>query len=288
MAQAAAGRRAVDPGVLMRRRVTDVVMRWLMGTAVAVAVLPLALLLLYVLQQGLPALSLDVLTSSGSPSTGGGFAHAIVGSAIILLIAILIGIPWGILVGVYLAEFSEGTPGRAVRFFSDVLTGVPTIVTGLVVYGLLVLGTGNFSAWAGGVALGLIMAPIVTRSTEEMLNLVPDALREAALALGMPKWKVVVRIVLPTAMAGIITGALLAIARASGETAPILVTTLGSNFLVTSLDQPIMSLPLYVYQNAAQFSPRSRELAWAACLVLIAFVLLLSLTARLIGRRSKI
>jgi phosphate transport system permease protein len=255
---------------------------------VAVAVLPLVLLLAYVITKGLPALSWTVLTTTRSVSAGGGFANAIIGSVIVLLIAALIGIPWGILVGVYLAEFAGGRLGHAVRFFSDVLTGVPTIVTGLVVYGLLVLSTGNFSAWAGGVALGLIMVPIVARSTEEMLNLVPDSLREAALGLGMPKWKVVLRIVLPTAMAGIVTGALLAIARASGETAPVLVTTLGSNFLVTSPDRPIMSLPLYIYKNASQFSPRARELAWAACLVLIAFILLLSLTARLIGRRSNV
>ena len=284
MATTAAEGRARFGGHPTPRKVTDVVMRWLMGVAVAIAVLPLALLLLYVIGKGLPVLSLEVLTTSGS----GGFFHAIVGSAIILAIAVVIGIPWGILVGVYLAEFSRGRLGRVVRFFSDVLTGVPTIVTGLVVYGLLVLSTGNFSAWAGGVALGVIMVPIVSRSTEEMLNLVPDSLREAALALGMPKWRVVTRVVLPTAVAGIITGALLAIARASGETAPVLVTTLGSNFLVTRLDGPIMSLPLYVYQQASQFSAQAQALAWAACLVLIAFVLLLNLTARLIGRRSKI
>ena len=278
---------AADSGIA-RRRLTDRIMRWLMGAAVAVAVLPLALLLLYVLQKGLPALSFTVLTTTRSVSAGGGFANAIIGSVLILLIAGLIGIPWGILVGVYLAEFATGRLGNAVRFFADVLTGVPTIVTGLVVYGLLVLSTGDFSAWAGGVALGLIMVPIVIRSTEEMLNLVPDALREAALGLGMPKWKVVVRIVLPTAMAGIVTGALLAIARASGETAPVLVTTLGSNFLVTTLDRPIMSLPLYIYKNASQFSPKARELAWAACLVLIAFILLLNLLARLIGRRANV
>ena len=271
-----------------RRHLLDVVMRWLMGAAVAVAVLPLVLLLGYVISKGLPALSWTVLTTTRSVSSGGGFANAIVGSLIVLAIAAAIGIPWGILVGVYLAEFSRGRLGNAVRFLSDVLTGVPTIVTGLVVYGLLVLSTGNFSAWAGGVALGLIMVPIVSRSTEEMLNLVPDALREAALALGMPKWKVVVRIVLPTALAGIVTGALLAIARASGETAPVLVTTLGSNFLVTTPDRPIMSLPLYIYKNAAQFAPRARELAWAACFVLIAFILLLNLTARLVARRSNV
>jgi phosphate transport system permease protein len=205
MATTATEGRARVGGHPTRRKVTDVVTRWLMGVAVAIAVLPLALLLLYVFGRGLPVLSLQVLTTSGS----GGFFNAIVGSVIILAIAVVIGVPWGILVGVYLAEFSTGGLVRVVRFFSDVLSGVPTIVTGLVVYGLLVLSTRNFSAWAGGVALGVIMVPIVSRSTEEILNLVPDSLREAALA-------------------------------------------------------------------------------WAACLVLIAFVLLLSLTARLIGRRSKI
>jgi phosphate transport system permease protein len=258
---------------------------------VLIALVPLGSLLFYVAREGARKLSWTALTQPPGPVAegGGGFAHAIVGSLIMLAIAIAIAVPWGILTGVYLSEYATGRTGKAVRFFADVLTGIPTLVTGLVIYGLLVLGLGTFSAIAGGTALALIMLPIITRTTEEMLNLVPDPLREAGLALGIRRWKVIVRVVLPTAAKGIVTGALLAIARASGETAPLIFTAFGSNFLVSKLTgQPISALPLFIFQNATQPDPVRRQLAWAATLVLIAFILILSLLARLIGRGADV
>ncbi len=272
---------------LRRRRIVNGTAIGLMGVCVAVALVPLGSLLFYVIKRGIGGLSWTALTTAPAPSSegGGGFGNAIAGSAELLAIAALIGVPWGILNAIYLSEFARGRLGRVVRFFSDVLTGIPTIVTGLVVYGLLVLGMGGFSALAGGVALGLIMLPIVTRASEEMLNLVPDSLREAGLALGMPRWKVTLRIVLPTAARGIVTANLLALARASGETAPLIVTVLGSNFFSWKLTgAPINALPLYIFKNAGQPDPVKIQLAWAATLVLILFILALSLLARLIGR----
>ena len=278
-------------GRVRRRHLTNAVATGLMGACLVIALVPLVSLLWYVVQRGIGALSWTALTAAPAPPSegGGGFGNAIVGTAILLVIAALVGIPWGVATAVYLSEFARGRLGSTVRFFSDVLTGVPTLVTGLLVYGLVVLATGSFSALAGGVALGLIMLPIVTRTTEELLNLVPDALREAGLALGLPRWKVVVRIVLPTAAKGIVTGALLAVARASGETAPLVVTILGSNFFVTKLTgSPIAALPLYIFQNATQPNPVGIRLAWAATLVLITFILILSLVARLLARGSEV
>jgi phosphate transport system permease protein len=276
---------------LGRRKATNVIAIGLMGVCVLLALVPLVSLLVYVIARGIGALSMTALTQAPAPSVdgGGGFGNAIVGTAILLAIASLVGIPWGVLTAIYLSEYAQGRLGRVVRFFSDVLTGIPTLVTGLVVYGLLVISLGSFSAIAGGVALGLIMLPIVTRGSEEMLNLVPDSLREAGLALGMPKWKVILRIVLPTAAKGIVTANLLAIARAAGETAPLIVTVLGSNFFTTKLlGTPIAALPLYIFQNATQPDPVKIRLAWAATLVLIAFILILSLLARLIGRGGRV
>jgi phosphate transport system permease protein len=292
MATVAGERAVVRLGTGLRRRnLVNAVMVGLMGLCVVIAVVPLVSLLWYVVQRGISALSWTALTASPAPASegGGGFGHAIVGTGILLLIASLVGIPWGVLTAIYLSEYARGRLGRAVRFFSDVLTGVPTLVTGLVVYGLVVIAMGSFSALAGGLALGLIMLPIVARSTEEMLNLVPDSLREAGLALGMARWKVILRIVLPTAAKGIVTGNLLAVARASGETAPLVVTVLGSNFFVTRLTgSPIAALPLYIFQNATQPNPVGIKLAWAATLVLIGFILILSVVARLVGRGSDV
>jgi phosphate transport system permease protein len=276
---------------LGRRKAINMIAIGLMGVSVLLAVVPLASLLVYVIARGISALSLTALTHTPAPSIdgGGGFGNAIVGTVILLAIASLVGIPWGLLTAIYLSEYAQGRLGRVVRFFSDVLTGIPTLVTGLVVYGLLVIGLGSFSALAGGVALGLIMLPIITRGCEEMLNLVPDSLREAGLALGMPKWRVILRIVLPTAAKGLVTTNLLAIARASGETAPLIVTVLGSNFFTTRLlGTPIDALPLYIFKNATQPDPLKIRLAWAATLVLIAFILILSLLARMIGRGGRV
>ena len=287
---AAVNANGLGGGRLGRRKLVNAAALGAMGVCVVLALIPLVALTAYVVRRGISAFSPQVLTQTEKPSSlgGGGFLHAVVGSAVMLAIAALVGVPWGLATAIYLSEYARGRLGRLVRFFSDVLTGIPTIVTGLFVYGLVVIGTGSFSGLAGGLALGLIMLPIVTRSSEEMLNLVPDSLREAGLALGMPKWKTILRIVLPTAARGIVTGNLLALARASGETAPLIVTALGTKFLVTQVTgRPMDALPLYIFQNATQPDPVKLRLAWVATLVLIAFVLILNLLARLIGRGSE-
>ena len=288
---AAASANGLGGGRLGRRKLVNAAALGAMGVCVVLALIPLVALTAYVVRRGISAFSPQVLTQTEKPSSlgGGGFLHAVVGSAVMLAIAALVGVPWGLATAIYLSEYARGRLGRLVRFFSDVLTGIPTIVTGLFVYGLVVIGTGSFSGLAGGLALGLIMLPIVTRSSEEMLNLVPDSLREAGLALGMPKWKTILRIVLPTAARGIVTGNLLALARASGETAPLIVTALGTKFLVTQVTgRPMDALPLYIFQNATQPDPVKIRLAWAAALVLIALILALSVAARLIGRGSEL
>jgi phosphate transport system permease protein len=288
---AAASAYGLGGGRLGRRKLVNAAALGAMGVCVVLALIPLVALTAYVVRRGISAFSPQVLTQTEKPSSlgGGGFLHAVVGSAVMLAIAALVGVPWGLATAIYLSEYARGRLGRLVRFFSDVLTGIPTIVTGLFVYGLVVIGTGSFSGLAGGLALGLIMLPIVTRSSEEMLNLVPDSLREAGLALGMPKWKTILRIVLPTAARGIVTGNLLALARASGETAPLIVTALGTKFLVTQVTgRPMDALPLYIFQNATQPDPVKTRLAWAATLVLIALILVLSLVARLAGRGSEL
>jgi phosphate transport system permease protein len=257
---AAASANGLGGGRLGRRKLVNAAALGAMGVCVVLALIPLVALTAYVVRRGISAFSPQVLTQTEKPSSlgGGGFLHAVVGSAIMLAIAALAGVPWGLATAIYLSEYARGRLGRLVRFCSDVLTGIPTIVIGLFVYGLfvyglVVIGTGSFSGLAGGLALGLIMLPIVTRSSEEMLNLVPDSLREAGLALGTTKWKTILRIVLPTAARGIVTGNLLALARASGETAPLIVTALGTKFLVTQVTgRPMDALPLYIFQNATQ------------------------------------
>jgi phosphate transport system permease protein len=212
-------------------------------------------------------------------------ANAIVGSIILVGLAAVLGVPLGVLTGVYLAESRDTRLPWTARFLADVLNGVPSIVIGLFAYALLVLPMRRFSALAGAAALAIIMLPIVARTSEEMVRLVPASLREAALALGLPQWKVVLRVVLPTARAGIITGVMVALARVAGETAPLLFTAFGNRFWHQGIDQPIAALPLQVFAYAiAPYDDWHRQ-AWAGALVLIMLVFLVSLTARLAGRR---
>jgi len=211
-------------------------------------------------------------------------ANAIVGSLILVAIAACVGLPVGILGGVYLAESRDKRLPWAVRFLADVLNGVPSIVIGIFAYTILVLPLRRFSALAGGVALGIIMIPIVLRTTEEIVRLVPASLREAGLALGLPHWKVILRVVLPTARGGIVTGAMVAVARIAGETAPLLFTAFGNRFWHQGLDQPIAALPLQIFSYAiAPYEDWHRQ-AWAGALVLITLVLIVSLLARLTTR----
>ena len=216
---------------------------------------------------------------------GGGMANSLVGTIILVVLASLFGLPLGIGAGIYLAEYGRGRLATAVRFAADVLTGIPSITIGLFAYAALVVPFRTFSAIAGGVALGVIMLPVVTRTTEEMIRLVPGSLREAALALGAPRWRVILSIVLPTALGGIVTGALLAVARVAGETAPLLFTAFGNQFWSRSLIQPIAALPLQIFAYAISPYDDWHRQAWAGALVLVSLVLCLSVAARVLARR---
>jgi phosphate transport system permease protein len=271
---------------MRRRRLLNRLMNGLAGLAAAVVILPLAVILLFLVYQGWSALNLDFFTHLPKPvgEVGGGMANAIVGSLILIAIAACVGLPIGVLGGVYLAESTDRRLPWAVRFLADVLNGVPSIVIGIFAYTILVLPLRRFSAVAGGVALGVIMLPIVLRTTEEIVRLVPASLREAGLALGLPQWKVILRVVLPTARGGIITGAMVAIARIAGETAPLLFTAFGNRFWHQGLDQPIAALPLQIFSYAiAPYEDWHRQ-AWAGALVLITLVLIVSVLARLTTR----
>jgi phosphate transport system permease protein len=275
----------------LRRRVVDVVARGLCVVMFALAVLPLLSLLAYVIKQGVGGLSWSFFTELPKPvgETGGGMANALAGSAILVGLACAVGVPVGIMGGIYLAEFGKNRFGDAVRFCADVLSGVPSIAVGVFVYTLIVLAMKRFSALAGGVALGILMLPTITRTTEELIRLVPDTLREAALALGVPKWRATLRVVLRTALPGIATGLMLAVARAAGETAPLLFTAFNNRFWSASLDKPMASLPVQIFTYAISPYDDWHRQAWAAALVLVAAVLVLNVAARLVvyGRTAR-
>lgn len=244
----------------------------------------------YVIIQGASALNLDFLTQLPKPvgETGGGMGNAILGSLILISIASALGLPLGVLAGAYLAEFRSPRLSWFVRLLADILSGVPSIIVGVFVYTLLVLTMKRFSALAGGVALGIMMLPTVARTTEEMLRMVPDSLREASLALGIPRWRTIISIVIKTAGGGILTGIMLAIARISGETAPLLFTALNSRTWPVGLDQPVASLPVQIYTYAISPYADWHQQAWAGSLVLVLMVLLLSVGSKLyFGRKMK-
>jgi len=264
------------------RRAVNVVMSWLAATAAGLVVLPLLLIFGFLLWQGASAVNVDFFTHLPRPvgEVGGGMANAIVGTLILLTLAAVLGLPVGILGGLYLAESRDRRLPWVARFLADVLNGVPSIVIGIFAYTIIVLPMRRFSALAGAFALAVIMLPIVVRTSEELVRLVPGSLREAALALGIQQWKVLLRVVLPTARAGIVTGIMVAIARVAGETAPLLFTAFGNRFWHHGLDEPIAALPLQVFAYAiAPYDDWHRQ-AWAGALVLIALVFVVSLAAR--------
>lgn len=250
------------------------------------ATLPLLLILVHLISEGASSLSLSFFTNMPKPvgEAGGGMANAIVGTLVLIGTASLIGLPIGIGAGLYLAEKKTTRLAYAVRFLSDVLNGLPSIVIGIFAWGFLVRPVGHFSALAGAAALGAMMIPLVTRTTEEMLGVVPTSLREAALALGYPRWRTSISIVLRTALAGIATGALVAVARIAGETAPLLFTAFGNQFWSTGLREPIAALPLQIFTYAISPYDSWHQQAWAGALVLIAIVLIISIAARFATR----
>jgi len=271
----------------LRRQITSQVMTGLCLISVLLALVPLAFILFFVVQQGIGALDYAFFTQMPKPvgETGGGMANAIVGTLILTALGGLFAVPIGILSGVYIVESGGTRLASAARFAADTLNGVPSIVVGVFVYAIAVRPLKTFTALAGGLALGIMMIPIITRTTEELLRLVPVSLREGALALGATRGRAVFSVVLPAALPGIITGVVLALARIAGETAPLLFTSFNNSFFTTSLDQPIASLTVQVYTYAISPYEDWHRQAWAGALVLVTIVLACSIFARVATRR---
>lgn len=271
---------------LRKRRAVNNLMVGLIVAAAVIATIPLVVITAYLLKLGAGSVKWHFFTSLPAPvgEAGGGMANAIIGTVILIGLASMFGLPIGIGAGLYLAEHKGTALANTVRFLSDVLNGLPSIVMGIFAWEFLVRPVHHFSAWAGGVALGAMMIPMVARTTEEMVSIVPVSLREAALALGYARWRTSLTIVLRTASAGIVTGALVAIARIAGETAPLLFTALGNSFFSTSLNQPIAALPLQIFTYATSPYEDQNAQAWAGALVLIALIFIISLIARFATR----
>ncbi len=268
------------------RRAVDRAVRAACVLAAVIALVPLFLVLYYVAVRGIRGLNWAFFTELPKPvgEEGGGAANAIVGSIELVGLACLFGIPLGVLAGVFLAEFGQSSFGRVVRFAADVMAGVPSVTIGIFIYALVVLRTKQFSAYAGGLALAVIMLPTVTRTTEELLKLVPEALREAALGLGVPQWRTTLWVMLRTAAPGVATGIMLAVARVAGETAPLLFTSFNNRFWARGLNEPIASLPVQIYTYAVSPYEDWHRQAWAAALVLVSLVLFLNVAARVLVR----
>jgi phosphate transport system permease protein len=274
--------------ISLRRRVTDHIMTGAAVLTVVLVLAPLVAIFGYLVYRGIGSINWAFLTQTPKPvgEAGGGMANAIVGSGFILGIASLIGVPFGIGAGIYLAEFGSNRFGGFIRFTADVLNGVPSIVIGIVAYSIVVLYQKHFSALAGGVALAIMMVPTITRTTEEMLLLVPQALREAAYGLGVPRWRTTLSITLRTATSGIITGIMLAFARVAGETAPLLFTAFGNQFWSLRYDQPIAALPLQIFVYSISPYDEWHRQAWAAALVLIVLIVGSVAAVRFVVRRG--
>jgi phosphate transport system permease protein len=281
--------KAMQQVLSLRRSVTDHLVTVVAIISTIVVLTPLIAILGYLIFKGASSLNLAFFTHVPMPvgEPGGGMANAIAGSAVILGLASLLGIPVGIGAGVYLAEYARGTwLGTAVRFTADVLNGVPSIVMGIAAYALIVAQQKHFSGLAGGVALAIMMVPTVARTTEEMLATVPNPVREAALGLGIPKWRTVLSVSLRTASPGIITGCMLAFARVAGETAPLLFTAFGNQFWSFDLNQPIAALPLQIFVYAVSPYDEWHRLAWAGALVLIVMIMASVTLVRIFANRG--
>ncbi|WP_163549209.1 phosphate ABC transporter permease PstA [Candidatus Frankia nodulisporulans] len=285
---------AISTRVEGRRRARDRFATTLVYGTFLLALIPLIAVLASVISKGAGRLDISFLTHSmngiGARDSGGGIYHAIIGTVEQVLIASAIAVPFGLLVAIYLVEYGRGRISRTISFFVDVLTGLPSIIAGLFVLAFWILALGQgFSGFAGSLALVVLMIPTVVRSAEEMLKLVPNELREAGYALGVPKWRTILRVVVPTALPGIVTGVMLAVARVSGETAPVLLTVFGTNLInANPFSGEQSSLPLYIYSQAGQPQQFAIDRAWAAALVLIIIIMVLNLIARLFAGRNRL
>jgi phosphate transport system permease protein len=276
------------PPIALRRRITDHVMTGVAVLTVVLVLVPLFAIFAYLVYRGVGSINWAFLTQTPKPvgEAGGGMANAIVGSGFILALASVLGVPVGVGAGIYIAEFGRNRFGDVIRFTADVLNGVPSIVIGIVAYSIVVLYQKHFSALAGGVALAIMMVPTITRTTEEMLLLVPQALREAAYGLGIPRWRTTLSITLRTATSGVITGIMLAFARVAGETAPLLFTAFGNQFWNLRVDQPTAALPLQIFSYAISPYDEWHRQAWAGALVLIVLIVTAVAAVRFAVRRG--
>ena len=276
------------PRVNLRRRVVNAAVTFAAVGAVILVLTPLVAVFGYLVYRGIGSVNWAFLTQTPKPvgEAGGGMANAIAGSAFILLIASVIGVPFGIGAGIYLAEYGQNRFGDVIRFTADVLNGVPSIVIGIVAYGIVVLAQGHFSALAGGVALSLMMIPTISRTTEEMLLLVPNSLREASYGLGISRWRTTLSITLRTATSGVITGVMLAFARVAGETAPLLFTAFGNQYWNFKMEQPTAALPLQIFTYAISPFDEWHRQAWAGALVLIVLIVVSVSAVRIAASRG--
>ena len=273
----------------LRRKWFNRLMLGLSSVAAGVGILMLALILGYTLANGIAYLNLDLLTQAAKPAgeLGGGMRNEIIGTLILVALASILALPVGLMAGIFLSDFASPRVAAAVRFAADILAGVPSIVVGVFAYAIVVRPMHSYSALSAGVALAIIMIPVVARTAEESLRLVPNSMREAALALGITRWRAVVGVVVPGALTGIVTGVMLAVARIAGETAPLIFTALGNNFGFQGLLKPIGALPLLIYTYALSPYPDQHQQAWAAAFLLVLLVLGISILVRWVSRRRQ-
>jgi phosphate transport system permease protein len=282
------GMKIMSERVYLQRKWFNWLMLGLSSAAAGLTILILALILGYTLAHGIAFLNLDFLTQAAKPvgEAGGGMRNEILGTLILVALGSIIALPIGLMAGIFLAEFASPKAAAAVRFVADILAGVPSIVVGVFAYSIVVRPMHSYSALSAGVALAIIMIPIVARTAEESLRLVPNSMREAALALGITRWRAIVGVVIPGAITGIVTGVMLAVARIAGETAPLIFTALGSQFGVQDLLNPIGALPLQIYRYAMSPYPDWQQQAWAGAFVLILLVLGISILVRRLSNRK--
>lgn len=274
-----------------RRKTVDRIMTGIGYACTALAIIPLTWIIIYVVIKGLGAWDANFFTAlPQSFGDGGGVRNGIIGTFVVVGLATLIGVPVGVMAGIYLAEYGNNRLGYVIRFMADTMTGIPSIVVGLFAFGLIYGITGSYSAMAGAFALAVLMVPVITRTTEEIIRLVPGSIREASLGLGVSRWKTIMRVVVPTALSGIVTGVLLAVARVAGETAPLILTIFGTNFDVGGnlVTEPYTTLSLQIYQLGKAPSPEVVEVAWGAAMLLVLIVVGTSILARLIFKGQKV